>query len=214
MAVVLYGYQYSVYSWIARLVLAEKGVRYEWLEVNPFVPELPPDYAALHPFRRVPALVHDGFSLYETSAITRYIDAAFEGLALVPSHPRQQARINQIIAVIDNYAYWPLIRQVFSNRVFRPRFGLAADAAALREGLAAAPAVLDALENLAAEAGFLCSETVSLADLHAAPMFAYFSMAEEGAALLRQRRRLHAWWTIIAARETLRATGPQLPSMP
>jgi glutathione S-transferase len=31
MAVELHGYQYSVYSWIARLVLHEKGVVYSWV---------------------------------------------------------------------------------------------------------------------------------------------------------------------------------------
>jgi hypothetical protein len=36
MAVELYGYQFSVYSWIARLALEEKGVDYHWIEVDPF----------------------------------------------------------------------------------------------------------------------------------------------------------------------------------
>ena len=36
MSLVLHGYHYSVYNRIARLALAEKGVAYDRVEVNPF----------------------------------------------------------------------------------------------------------------------------------------------------------------------------------
>ena len=60
MALILHGYRYSVYVRIVRLVLAEKAVAYDQVEVNPFATEVPEAYLALHPFGRVPALVHDG----------------------------------------------------------------------------------------------------------------------------------------------------------
>src|SRR3954468_4908497 len=103
MSLVLHGYHYSVYARIARLTLAEKGVAYDRVEVNPFAPNVPAAYLALHPFGRVPALVHDGFALYETGAITRYIDRAFPGPALQPAEPRAAARMDQIIAIVDSY---------------------------------------------------------------------------------------------------------------
>ena len=84
MPLVLHGYRYSVYVRIVRLALAEKGVAYERVEVNPFAPDVPAAYLALHPFGRVPTLVHDDFALYETGAITRYLDRAFAGPALQP----------------------------------------------------------------------------------------------------------------------------------
>ncbi len=87
MALILHGYRYSVYQRIARLTLAEKGVAYEQVEVNPFAPDVPAAYLALHPFGRVPTLVHDGFALYETAAITRYVDRTFPGPALQPAEP-------------------------------------------------------------------------------------------------------------------------------
>ena len=121
MSLVLHGYRYSVYLRIARLALAEKGVAYDRVEVNPFAPDVPAAYLALHPFGRVPTLVHDDFVLYETGAITRYVDRAFAGPALQPAAPQALARMDQIIGVVDSYGYWPLVRQVFSQRVFRPR---------------------------------------------------------------------------------------------
>ena len=125
---------------------------YDRVEVNPFAPDVPAAYLALHPFGRVPALVHDGFALYETAAITRYIDRAFPGPALQPAEPKALARMDQIIGIVDSYGYWPMVRQVFSRRVFRPRLGQPADEAEIAKGLAAAAKVLAALEKLTADA--------------------------------------------------------------
>lgn len=211
MALILHGYRYSVYQRIARLTLAEKGVAYERVEVNPFAPDLPAAYLALHPFGRVPALVHDGFALYETAAITRYIDRAFPGPALQPAEPKALARMDQIIGVVDAYAYWPLVRQVFSHKVFRPRAGQPGDKAEVAKGLAAAVKVLAALEKLIADAAFLVGPSVSLADLHLGAMLAYFVQADEGDALVHKHVRLADWWQSLRRRASFAATDPGLP---
>ena len=200
MNVELHGYQYSVYSWIARFALEEKGVDYRWSEINPFAPDIPESYLALHPFKRVPALVHDGVEIYETGAITRYVDEAFPGPALQPADHRLRARCNQFLSIVDSYAYWPLVRQVFSHRVFRPRVGAPSDATEMEKGLAAAAGVLAALERLVADAVFLCGARISLADIHLAPMIGYFAMAEEGDALLKRHRKLSHWWSTMSMR--------------
>jgi len=210
-SLVLHGFRYSVYVRIARLTLAEKGVAYEQVEVNPFAPDLPASHLELHPFGRVPALVHEGFALYETGAITRYIDRVFPGPALQPIDPRALARLDQIVAVVDSYAYWPLVRQVFSQRVFRPRLGQPGDDGEIARGMAAAPKVLAALEALASADAFLVGPRLSLADLHLGAMLAYFVQAPEGAALLPDYPRLAAWWTRLATRPSFGATDPGLP---
>ena len=211
MNVELYGYQYSVYSWIARLALEEKGVSHHWIEINPFAPDVPESYLALHPFKRVPALIHDNFQIYETGAITRYVDEAFPGPSLQPTDPRHRARCSQFLSIIDSYVYWPLVRQVFSHRVFRPRLGRSSDATELQKGLDAAPVVLAALERLVADTEYLCGVDLSLADIHLAPMIGYFAMAEEGEVLLKRHRKLSHWWATISARTAYRATMPRLP---
>jgi glutathione S-transferase len=211
MALILHGYRFSVYQRIARLTLAEKGMAYQQVEVNPFAPDLPAAYLALHPFGRVPALVHDGFALYETAAITRYIDRAFPGPALQPTEPKVLARMDQIIGVVDAYAYWPLVRQVFSHKVFRPRSGQPGDEAEIAKGLAGAVKVLAALEKLMADAGFLVGPSLSLADLHLGAMLAYFVQAGEGDALVQKHVRLGEWWQGLRQRPSFAATDPGLP---
>jgi hypothetical protein len=64
MSLVLHGFRYSVYVRVARIALAEKGLAYEHVEVDPFAPDMPIKYIDLHPFKRVPALVDGDFVLY------------------------------------------------------------------------------------------------------------------------------------------------------
>ena len=177
--------------------------------MNPFA-DTPPEYLALHPFGRVPTLVHDGFVLYETGAITRYVDRTFAGPALQPGSPRALARMDQLIGVIDSYGYWPMVRQVFSHRVFRSAAGRPVDEEEVARGLAGTAKVLAALEALASEP-FLGGPDLSLADLHVGAMTAYFTLAPEGAALLARYPRLAAWWAKLRRRASFAATDPGLP---
>ena len=142
----------------------------------------------------MPALVHDGFVLYETTAITRYIDDAFGDTALQPADPRERARMNQIVAVADFTATGR-----WSGRYFRiassgrPKAGQATRRRSQRASRKSAR-VLAALDDLAAGGPFLVGDTLSLADLHFGAMIAYFAMAQEGRSELRRHAKLAEWW--------------------
>ena len=147
---ILFGAAYSVYVRAARLALEEKQVRYRLIAVDIFAPDgPPPDYLERHPFKRIPAFEHDGFRLYETGAITRYVDDAFAGPPLMPDEPRARARVNQIVSILDNYGYRPLIWDIFVERVRAPAQGRAADEARIAAAVPQADTCLRALEELA-----------------------------------------------------------------
>jgi glutathione S-transferase len=212
MALVLHGYRFSVYLRIARIVLAEKSLSYERVEVNPFATDVPKSYLDLHPFNRVPTLVHGDFALYETNAITRYVDEAFAGPPLQPASPRDRARMTQIVSIVDSYGYVPMVRQVFGQRVFGPATGRAPDETAIAKGLESSRRVLGALERLIARDGPIAGgEPWSLADFHLAPMMAYFTTAPEGRDALAGHKRLSAWWSAISRRKSVIETEPGLP---
>ena len=208
---ILFGAAYSVYVRIVRLALWEKQVSYRLQEVDVFAPGGPPaDHLARQPFGRIPAFEHDGFTLYETAAITRYVDEAFDGPALQPDDAKRRARMNQIIGLLDSYAYMTLVWDIYVERVDAPREGRAADEAKIAAALPRARICLDELARLMGRATFLAGDALTLADLHAAPMFAYFLAAPEGAAMLAERPVLAGWWQRMAAQPAMTATRPSL----
>jgi glutathione S-transferase len=57
-----------------------------------------------------------------------------------------------------------------------------------------------ALDDIRGEAPWLAGPAVTLADLHAAPMFDYFLQTAEGREMFGRFPRLAAWWPPMAAR--------------
>jgi glutathione S-transferase len=209
---VLHGWRFSIYTRIARIVLAEKGLSAGFVDVDPVAQPAPDALRAINPFGLVPVLDHDGFLIFETSAITRYLDEAFAGPSLQPVAAKQRARMAQVIAIADAHAYRPLIRQVYSGAVFRSAAGLPRDDTVIAQGLTAARPVLAALDAIANEGLVLAPESpITLADLHLAPMIAAFITAPEGRAMLPDFPDLARWWQVIAARPSLLATKTGLP---
>jgi glutathione S-transferase len=208
---ILFGAAYSVYVRAARLALAEKRVAYRLVEIDIFAEGgPPPDYAARHPFGRIPAFEHDGFHLYESGAITRYVDEAFPGPPLQPEDPQGRARVNQILSILDSYAYRTLVWDIFVERVRAPGQGRAPDEARIAAALPRAETCLAALEALMDVQPWLAGPQLTLADLHAAPIFAYAVLAPEGAALLARHDGIRRWWGKMAARASMAATRSPL----
>ncbi|TIT38367.1 MAG: glutathione S-transferase family protein, partial [Mesorhizobium sp.] len=149
---ILYGADYSVYVRIVRLALEEKGIDYELVPVDIFAATGTPGwYFDHHPFGRIPAFEHDGFRLYETSAIARYVDEAFDGPALQPQEARSRATMNQIIGMLDAYAYRAMVWDVAVERLEKTT----PDEALIADGLLKARTTLQALSSLKAPGPWL-----------------------------------------------------------
>ena len=204
---VLYGLSRSVYTRIARLALEEKGVRYTFEEVEIFGPQgVPAGHLARQPFGRIPAFAHDGFTLYETGAITRYVDEAFAGTRLQPQAARARARMNQVIGIIDSYAYWPMIWGVFVARVVAPEEGVVPDEKLVAEALAKCRTCCRALDEILGSNRCFTGDELTLADLHALPVMLYFAMTQEGQDTLAAHPRLRAWLDSASARPSVQRT--------
>ncbi len=205
---ILYGASYSVYVRAVRLALAEKSVAHRLVEVDVFAPGgPPPEHLARHPFGKIPAFEHDGFQLYETGAISRYVDDAFDGPQLQPARPRPRARMNQMISIQDNYVYPNLIWGLYAERIEAPRRGRATNEPRIKQLLPKAESCLAAMEAVMGEEPWLAGEDLSLADLHAAPMFDLFRRTPEGKTLMARHRRLTDWWDAVSARPSMAMTA-------
>ncbi|TIL43029.1 glutathione S-transferase family protein [Mesorhizobium sp.] len=200
---VVYGADYSVYVRIIRLALEEKGIGYELVPVDIFAADgIPGWYLDHQPFRRIPAFEHDGFRLHETGAIARYVDEAFDGPALQPIEARSRARMNQIIAMLDAYAYRAMVWDVAVERLEKTT----PDEALIANGLLQAATVLRALTSLKAAGPWLLGEQLTLADLHAAPIIGYFVKVADGQNLLAEFPDIRDWFARIALRESFAKT--------
>ena len=205
----LLGADYSVYVRSARLAFTEKRVAYELDAIDVFAADGPPaSYLKKHPFGRIPALEHGDFTLYETGAITRYVDEAFEGPALQPVNIRSRARMNQIISIADGYIYPTLVWGIYVEQVSKPRSGKQRDFSRLQTALDKAPICLQAMEDLMTDGPWAGGSDLSLADLHLAPMMDYFMKAPVAPGLMSGVPALASWWNRISSRASMRATIP------
>lgn len=208
---VIYGPNVSTYVRTVRMALAEKGQRYEMTEIDIFAGQNQSEaHLKRHPWGKVPAFVHDGFQLYETQAILRYVDGAFDGPALQPTDPRGQARMTQLMQVVDSYAYATLIGVLVINRLVQPKLGGETDHQAIEQAMPEARKVLGALNELVGSDGFAVGGQLSLADLHLFPVLDYVRMTAEGQTLLEDTPALKTLHDTVAKRDSAQATVPQL----
>lgn len=85
----------SHYCHRVRIVLAEKGVAVEVVDVNPG--ELPAEIADLNPYNEVPLLVDRELALFEPNVMMEYLDERFPHPPLLPVYPVARAQSRQLL---------------------------------------------------------------------------------------------------------------------
>lgn len=140
--------------------LEEKGARYRLSPVAPGAMRSP-EHLARHPFGRVPVLEHDGFMLYETQAILRYLDRVLPAPALTPADPKRAARMDQVMNINDWYLFHGVGNVIVFHRVVGPQvMGLKPDEAAIEAAMPKALTVFRELARLLGEQAFFAGEAV------------------------------------------------------
>ena len=200
MGIKLYGIAGSPNVRGAMLGLAEKGVAYELVNVLP--PFKDPEHLARNPFGRAPVFEHDGFMLYETQAILRYVDQAFSGPALQPTDVHEVARMNQILGIIDCYLFKSWSGEICFERLVAPTyFGRPTNLQAVEAAVPVARTCAEALEALIS-GPFLTGKTFSLADIRLMPHYHWFRVTPEGETLLAGKSRLAEWFGQVSERSS------------
>jgi glutathione S-transferase len=207
----VYGHPWSINTRKTLMTLAEKGREAELVTVViPKGEQKLPAHLALHPFAKVPVLEDDGFVLYETSAINRYLDRTLGGVPLTPAGPREAARLDQWINVADAY-FIPHVMPLIVESLFRRYLGGAQDRGAIEAGRAGMQGALDVADRWLGEHACFAGEGFSLADIHWMPYVEYLQQIGEGEAIER-RPQLRRWWQAVSGRpswQRVARTGPQ-----
>jgi RNA polymerase-associated protein len=87
------------YSHRVRMVLAEKGVTVDIVEVDPS--NKPEDLAEINPYNSVPTLLDRELVLYESTVIMEYLDERFPHPPLLPVYPVARAQSRLLIHRIE-----------------------------------------------------------------------------------------------------------------
>lgn len=206
---VLYGFDGSTYVRTVKMLLAEKGATgFTQVPLNVLAGEpRQPEHLDRHPFGKVPVLEHDGMRILETSAIVRYLNDVLPGRSLVPKAPRDRARMDMIIGLVDSYGYGALVAGVAAFHLF-PDFVGGRDDAMRRAGLENGRKVLDLAMRTRGDSPFVAGE-LSLADLYLAPILFYVSLTPDKDAVFGAQG-LAEWWARVEALPSYAATRPDL----
>lgn len=196
----LYGHPACGHTQRVLCALAEKNQEVELVVIDLATGrQKSPEHLARHPFGVIPVLEEDdGFQLYESRAIMRYLDDTLAGIALTPREGRARARMEQWISV--EYSYFsPLCWPVMYQNVIVPLFGGTPNADLVADSKLDMLPVLDSLQRALEGQCYLGGEAFSLADLTFMPGIQLLFDTRESD-IVEARPALHAWWQRVASR--------------
>ena len=178
MSITLYGASLSPYVRKVRVVLAEKGLPYEHVQIDPN--RRPDDYYDISPFGRIPALRDGDKVLADSGVICTYLEAQYPDTSLSYADPYLKARVAWFEKFGD-YELGPVATfGVFRNRVVMKLIGKPCNdehvAQCLTEKL---PPLMEYLEANAPDDGYMVGDKLTVADIAIATHFVNFSLGGE-----------------------------------
>jgi glutathione S-transferase len=99
----LYHFEGSPFGWMARMALAEKGLKYE--AVEPRDRDKNPELRGYNPINRTPTLVDEGRAAFESFAILEYLDEKYPNPPLMPKDPIERAHARAMALLGYLYIY-------------------------------------------------------------------------------------------------------------
>jgi glutathione S-transferase/GST-like protein len=196
-----------------------------------------PGFLAINPDGTLPAVIHDGFVMTESTPIMEYVDDAFDGPSLRPAEPLRRWRMRRVMRYMDNVVA-PSLAMLASNRLAVPRYA-EVDPEEKRRELEKIPLPerraaweklmfgktpqadldesarriahsFDVFESVLAESPYLAGDAFSLADINVMATFYHLPQSYPDAVNDGRRPHLMAWLRRCHAREGLQrgfATG-------
>ena len=202
----VYGFDGSTYVRTVRMVLAEKGASYDLVPVDIMVGEnKQPEHMARHPFAKIPVVEHGGKLLYETGAITRYLNDVLPGKSLVPDNAMGRARMDMAMCIHDNYGYGALIG-LAAQHLF-PEFVGGKNEQMRVDCLEKSRLVLTEQMKLRGDDPWIAGAEPSLADYLLAPVCCYVDMTEDKDAAF-DVPGFADWWARVQGLDAYTSTVP------
>ncbi|MDP8949063.1 MAG: glutathione S-transferase family protein [Actinomycetota bacterium] len=197
MHVKLYNTQRCPYARRTRMVLHEKGVDFETYEVD--LANKSEEFLGVSPTGKVPVIVVDGDSIYESNVVNQYLDEVTDEPKLMPQDPKRRAYARIWMAFADT-DFFPA---VFVASVGRER-GFPEER--ISEAFEKLKTALQKLEERLKKRDYLVGE-LSLADIaHAGNFVRLRELEERDEVSLDEYPNVAAWMERVESRESYKAS--------
>jgi glutathione S-transferase len=200
----IFGTSLSNFVRTARMAAHEKDVPYELIEVAPRSDPA----REIHPGGMIPVMRHGDRTLFESRAITRYIDEAFEGPPLMPRDPWAAAQAEQWLAYCATSVDKAVIRELVHAYFFSRKPDKSPDREVIDRASKRIERQFATLGKAVEQSGYLSGDSFGLADMYAMPIISQSRVTPEGKAAMAASPSLLAYYEKHKARPSFAETAP------
>ncbi len=161
----LYDFSLSPRARKVRITLTAKGLEYEKVPIDITQGEQKtPEYLAINPYGKVPALQDNGTTVYESTIIMEYLNDTYPSPPLLPDDVGQRARARVLMHYADN-PYEHAVATLAAELLLKPMQGGTADHEIVSQANTDLNLCFDHLTNELGNNDFLVGSTLTLADI-------------------------------------------------
>ena len=197
---IVYGASLSPFVRKVLAFAAEKGMEVEHKVLPPNADD--PDFLEASPFRKIPGFRDGDFAISDSSAIIACLDAIQPDPVLIPAEPRARARTIWYDEFADTI-FAACGAKMFFNRIVAPLLGREGDLSiADKAECEELPPLLDYVEKVLPDSGWLVGDRFSLADIAVASPLV--NLQHLGVDFRAGRQKLAAFADRMFARDSFR----------
>ena len=191
----------------ARIVLAEKGLEYEKVNIDITKGEQKTaEYLAINPYGKVPALQDQdngtSATVYESTIIMEYLNDTYPTPPLLPEDSGQRARARVLMHYADN-PYESTIATLAGEIILKPMQGGIPDEAVVSQATADLNACFDKIGQELGNNDYLLESGFSLADIPYVSWSLLFPMLKVDV----PSAKVDAWLKKLQERPSVKAAG-------
>lgn len=173
----IYGHYFSSPANQVRYTASALGQDFEYQHVDlQQGDQKTPEYLAINPYGKVPAMVDDGYTLAESNAISRYLACKHDG-KLYSRDLKECAKIDQWMDYSSQH-----IRanggKILFNKFFAPMIGIEPDEKSMAEGRELLEGNMAVVEQTLGQHAYIAGDNLTIADIGLTAAMDPFEMIE------------------------------------
>jgi len=197
----VHGSPFSTATMRVTATLYEKQIEFEFVNINLRNGEHKKEpFISLNPFGQVPAFEDGDLKLFESRAITQYINNEYaDNGTKLTSNDSKKLAIMGVWSEVESYHFDQVASKLVWELGIKTLFGIPLDPKIVEENEAKLDSILDVYEKRLSESKYLGGDSFTLVDLHHLPSL-YYLMKSQSKKLFESKPFVSAWVADITAR--------------